>query len=625
MPSIPWSDLCAALADFRRTWPQLLLIDALAKILSVVAVAPLVSLLLKLFLMTTDDGVLADADIATFILHPFGLTAMVIVGAVLLGVWFSEQGVLMTVGFGAVEDRRVTWLEGVRYVIRHATHLVNLAGRIIARLLLLAVPFFAAVGGVYLLFLGKHDINFYLADKPPEFWWAVGLTGLLLAGLGIVVLRRVASWILTIPMVLFDARNGKQALRESQRVTAAYGWQIALGLAAGLASVGLLSWLVTSVIGLVGTLLVPGVGTNLAVMAAGLAVTLLVSLGVNLTVSFVTNSLLPLLVVRLYRSLAGPGRLVPAIAGRGTLGERATLTIPGKKYVWIGAAALVVVGIGVQIGGRQISQEENVAIIAHRGSSGAAPENTMAAFERAITDKADWIELDVQENGDGVVVVEHDSDFMRVGRTSLKVWDATNADLEDLDVGSWYGAEFADQRVPTLRQVLERAKGNLGVVIELKYYGHDRELESKVVEIVEQAGMAPHIMLMSLKREGLRKAAALRPSWTRGLLNTVSLGNLTGLDVDFLALNATAASRAQIRQAHKRGMKVYVWTIDDPVQLSVMMSRGVDGVITDRPEVARQVLEYREQLSPVGRLLIWIAGETGLLHRPDEASPAGDA
>ena len=72
-------------------------------------------------------------------------------------------------------------------------------------------------------------------------------------------------------------------------------------------------------------------------------------------------------------------------------------------------------------------------------------------------------------------------------------------------------------------------------------------------------------------------------------------------------------------------MRVYVWTIDDPVQLSVMMSRGVDGVITNRPEVARRVLEFREQLSPFGRLLIWIAGETGFLRGVDEASPAEDA
>ena len=124
--------------------------------------------------MTTDDGVLADTDIAAFALHPIGLTAIGIVGAVSLGVWFAEQGVIMTVGLGAVEDRQVTWLEGVRYVFRYATQFVCLAGHIIARLLLVAAPFLAAVGGVYFLFLGKHDINFYLADTPSEFWWAVG-------------------------------------------------------------------------------------------------------------------------------------------------------------------------------------------------------------------------------------------------------------------------------------------------------------------------------------------------------------------------------------------------------------------------------------------------------------------
>jgi len=625
MQSIQWSDLRGALTDFRRTWPQLVLTDLLARTLAVVVVTPLVGLLLKLFLMTTDDGVLADTDIAAFALHPIGLTAIVIVGAVLLGVWFAEQGVLMTIGFGAVEDRRVTWLDGVRHVFRYGAQLVRLAGQIIARLLIIAAPFFAAVGGVYLLLLGKYDINFYLAAKPPEFLWAVGLAGLLLAGLGIIVLKKVANWILTIPLVLFEAHNEGQALRESRRVTAARGWIIALWLALWLASIGLLSWLVTFVIGLIGDLLVPDVGASLVLMAIGLAVTLLVSFAVNLTVSIITTTLLPLFVVRLYRSVGRPGRLVPAIADRGTLAARATIMIPGKKFLWAGAAALVVVGVGGYIAARGVSQDEDVAVIAHRGASGAAPENTMAAFEKAISEKADWIELDVQENADGVVIVQHDSDFKRVGRDNLKTWNATNEELRVLDVGSWFGPEFSDQRVPTLRQVLERAKGALDVVIELKYYGHDKQLESKVVEIVEETGMEPHIMLMSLKREGLGKAAALRPNWTRGLLNTVSVGDLTRLDLDFLALNSAAASLSQIRRAHKRGMKVYAWTINDPVQLSVMMSRGVDGVITDRPDVAREVLEFREQLSSVGRFIIWIAGETGLLRGAKESSAAEDA
>jgi len=143
--------------------------------------------------------------------------------------------------------------------------------------------------------------------------------------------------------------------------------------------------------------------------------------------------------------------------------------------------------------------------------------------------------------------------------------------------------------------------------------------------VVEQTGMASDIMIMSLNIDGLRKIAALRPTWTRGLLNTASIGDLTRLDLDFLALNSAAASLAMVQRAHKQGMKVYVWTINDPVQMSVMMSRGVDGIITDNPALARQVLELRKQLSPFGRLVVWVAGETGLLRGVDKYSTADDA
>jgi glycerophosphoryl diester phosphodiesterase len=254
-----------------------------------------------------------------------------------------------------------------------------------------------------------------------------------------------------------------------------------------------------------------------------------------------------------------------------------------------------------------------------------APENTLAAFQRAIDDGADWIELDVQENADGVVVVSHDSDFMKVAGVNLKVWEATNVELRDIDIGSFFAAQYADQRVPTLREVLEQASGHLGIVIELKYYGHDHSLEAKVVDLVEQTGMVSDVMVMSLKLEGVRKTQALRPDWTYGLLNTVSLGDLTRLDLDFLALNATAATPSMIRRAHNRGMKVYVWTVDDPVQMSVMLSRGADGIITDETAVARQVLGLREQLSPFGRLIVWVAGESGFLRGVDEASTEEDA
>ncbi len=619
-------DVRGALRDFRRTWPQLLLTDLLARIAAFVVLTPVTALLLGLFLIRTDDQVLTDTDIAVFVLHPIGITALIVVGGVWLAVLFAEQAVLMVVGFGALDDRQINYLDAMRFGARRAGQLVVLAGEVIVRALLVAAPFLAAVGGVYLLLLSEHDINFYLSVKPPEFRLAVALAGLILAGLAVILLRLAARWILAGPIVLFDRKGARQALRDSARATSGAGWRIVLALVVWCLVIGSMSGLVTVVASFVGNRLVPDMSANLAPFAAGLAFTLLLWALGELAVQIVAGAFFPLLLVRLYRCLAGPGSLVPEPASRGSLGDRAALRIPGKAILWAGAAAFVVVGLGVYALARHVDPEQVTEIIAHRGASKVAPENTVAAFERAITDGADWIELDVQENAEGEVIVIHDSDFMKVAGNRVKVWDATRADLQDLDIGSWFDPEFADQRVPTLREALLRAKGRAGVVIELKYYGHAQQLEPRVVEIVEQTGMESQIQLMSLKLDGVRKTAALRPSWEYGLLNTAAIGDLTRLEnIDFLALNAAAATPAQIRRAHKRGMKVYVWTVNDPVQMSVMISRGADGLITDYPDVAQRVLELREELSVIGNVLVWIAGETGLLHGVDEISSAEDA
>ena len=154
-----------------------MLTDLLARILAVVIIAPAVGLLGKLFLWRTATGVVTDEAIVSFLLHPFGMAALVVIAAVSLGVLFAETGQLMVIGFGAIEDRRVTWLDALLYTYRRAVALVHLAGAAVVRLLLISAPFLAAVGGVYWLLVRTHDINYYLARKPPEFMAAVMAVG----------------------------------------------------------------------------------------------------------------------------------------------------------------------------------------------------------------------------------------------------------------------------------------------------------------------------------------------------------------------------------------------------------------------------------------------------------------
>ena len=625
MNASPWSLLTDALHDLRRAWPQLVLTDLLARVLAVVIIAPAVGLLVKVFLWSTATGVVTDEAIVSFFLHPIGLTALVVVGAVSLGVLFAETGQLMVIGFGAIEDRHVTWLDALKYAYRRAPGLVHLAGLAVVRLLLISAPFLAAVGGIYWLLARTHDINYYLAQKPPEFMAAAGGAVGLLSIMALVIASKIASWLLALPMVLFEGIDGKGALQTSSGTTRARRRRLTAWLVGWLLITALLSAAVTTAIGWLGGLTVSHTGSNLTVLVVGLGAVIIVSGLANLAVSIFTTVMFPLLVVRIYRSLAGPGELRPEIAASGSLGDRPSINVPGKLIIAAGIAAVVIAAVGSTMAVDDPDWEDPAQIIAHRGGAFVAPENTIAAFERGIADGADWLELDVQENADGVVIVEHDRDFMRAAGAKLEVWRATNDDLADLDIGSSFAPEFSDQRVPTLRQVLELARGRTGVFVELKYYGKGVSLEEKVVELVEEAGMTSEIVIMSLNYDGIRKTAALRPDWTYGLLNAVAIGDLARLDVDFLALTANAASLSMIRHTHKREMKIYAWTIDDPVQMWVMMSRGVDGIITDRVALANHVKELRADVTPVGRFIVWIAGEIGLVRGTGKTSSEADA
>jgi glycerophosphoryl diester phosphodiesterase len=159
--------------------------------------------------------------------------------------------------------------------------------------------------------------------------------------------------------------------------------------------------------------------------------------------------------------------------------------------------------------------------------------------------------------------------------------------------------------VPTLAEVLQIIKAaDARLVIELKYYGHDQQLEQRVIDEVEAAGLTDRVAIMSLKLAGVQKLKQLRPAWTGGLLAATAIGDITRLDADFLAVNQNMASRRFIERARAAGKQVFVWTVNDGLSLNHWMSMGVDGVITDEPALARSILEQRREMTVAERLLL---------------------
>ena len=596
-------------ANLKASWRSLVATDLLFKLFAFAVLTPLFAAFWHGLLAFGGSSVLSDVDIAKFFAGPFGWFCGIVLGATWLAIVAMEQAALLCILGAKSAGKEKNATSAIHFAIKHATSVFSVAARLIGWTLLTALPLLLIAGAVYFALLREYDINYYLNERPSEFKVAIAIGVALVAALACILLRLYSGWFLALPLVLFDQVRASDALRASRDLIAGNRRKVLVWLVIWLAFVIASNMLLTAMIGGLGRLLIPsGVG-SIVILATrvGLLVLLLAvsSLIVNLfaTILFAGVNFYGYHEFNRNASTAIASRLAEAESG---LGRHINLLTRSRLI-----AGGVVLALSAALFGfwslSSLSLKDDVQIMAHRGASASSPENTMAAFRQAIVDGADWIEIDVQETADGKVVVAHDSDFMKLSGNPLKIWDATLEDLTDIDIGSWVDAKFSDERVPTLADVLRLCKGKIGVNIELKYYGHDQQLEQRVVDIVEAEQMADQVMVMSLKPEGIAKMKALRPKWRCGLLLSLYVGKLKNIEADFLAVNSKFATRNFVRRAHQLEKEVFVWTVNDAATMSQVLNRQVDGILTDRPDLAKQVLKERAELSSVERLLAELA------------------
>ncbi len=596
--------IVGAIRDLRDSWRVLAQTDLAYKLISFALLTPGTLLLLRWAMSRTGTLVVADTEIATFFLTTRqGILALIVVGAILTAITALEMTCLMAIGLAAANGQHLTARGALVFGVSRALLVLRLAANIVARLLVALLPFAAAVGVVYWTLLRSHDINFYLSRRPPEFWTAVSIAAVIVAVLAVILLWTIARWTMALPLVLFEGVSPRRALAESSARTVGHRSIAIAALAMWAALASVLLAVATWVPDFIGRALAPDFSGSMQTLLGFITGLVLLWGVLGLVAAVVNVSMLSLVLLRLYLrvvKLREPGA-VPTLGA-----DRWGGAVRLPRAVRIGVAAVSILAtIGVVLVVVNVTRRnQQVLVIAHRGASAAAPENTLAAFRLGADLGADFVELDVQESEDGEVVVVHDSDLMKVGGSPLKIWEAPAAALRAVDIGSRKGPQFAGERVPTLADVFALSKGRVRVVVELKSYGHSQRLEERVVEIVEAAGVANETIFMSLDHDMVRRLKQLRPSWTVGVLVAKAIGDLTSLGADFLAVEASLATRAFVRQAHHAGQRVYVWTVNDPAWMFASMANGVDGLITDLPDVARAVVERRGRMSDAQRILV---------------------
>jgi glycerophosphoryl diester phosphodiesterase len=587
----------------RKKFSDFILIHTAYTALGFTLFAPLMGALVKLLLKVSSKQILADTDILFFLLSPYGITALLIFGALLITIIIFELSSMMLLYTTKSGEQYLGLLHALGFTAARAVTIFKFSFHFTIRVTLIVLPFLAVAGMIGWLSLTKYDINYYLSAKPPIFWIAGAAIILILLSMIFFLINNLLDWSLTLPLVLFKDVDPGKSFSASRFLVATKKKRTARILIYWGLGVLLISLIVFGFIELMTYFFLPLFYHSMNLLILVIGVLIVVWFVVNLLATSLFSASFSGILVEFLTNYDSPIDTVQYAEVQPV--DKPFLTRPRVfALAIIGIVAAVAISFSLL---DDIQAADDLIIVAHRGAAGKAPENTLASVKQAMEDKTDWVEIDVQESRDGYIVVVHDSDFMKLAKNDLKVWDGTLAQIQAIDIGSWFSSDFSDERVPLLKDVLKAAKGKAKVVIELKYYGHDQYLEQRVVDIVEEMDMVNDIAIMSLKYEGIQKVRKLRPDWTIGLLSAQVLGNMNAIDADFLAVNASMAKPAFIRTSQEAGKKVFVWTVNDKMAMFRLMSLGVDGIITDEPALARRVIAERAELSSLERLLIHTA------------------
>jgi glycerophosphoryl diester phosphodiesterase len=599
--------------DRRQTWsrtlvllkaalPQLVLYDLVFKIVQLALLAPLGAWLLDRLIAQSGALAVTNADLADYLSGPTGIVFLVATLTLLLTSTFAEQSGLVRIAAAADAGRRMHWLDALQLTLADLPRLLHTALAQAALVVLGALPLAALAVLTYRSLLTAHDINWYLTERPPALWAALAIGGVIGAiGLGLLAWV-IVRWSLALPATLNESVSGLSALRRSRDLVRAQ-WRRVARLTLGwiVVSVGVTAAVLLGLRLLAGLVLAPF--TSIEAQVALTSVWLVIVTLTATLLGFVAFAGYSAILARLYEEAAGAPAL-PAAPVLASTNPRVTLRRAVVALsVMVGVATYAAVDTLNDLG---IGRE--TAVTAHRGSSATAPENSLSAIRQAISDGADFAEIDVQETADGVLVLLHDSDLMRVVGLPRPIWEVTYDEIRDLDAGSWFSPDFADERIATLEQALDVARGRIGLNIELKFNGHDRQLAEGVARAVRTAGMAKRCVITSLSREGLASVRRIDPGLKIGQIVTVAIGDPRRLDVDLLSMEATRATPAAVRANRQAGLETHVWTVNERAQMQRMLERGVSNIITDRPAMLRELLDERSDHSDGELLLLALAG-----------------
>ena len=569
-----------------------------------VVLAPFTAWMVDSLLISNGQIAVSNEGIIAFLISLRGVLFIILSASFFLGLAFLEWIGLMTICLAAADGRVISVSRVLGEEAIHAWTVIRLGLLQAIIYFSVSLPFIAAGTLTYFTFLAEHDINYYLSEKPWQLWISLLISAIIGGSYLLVSAWLYIRWIFAIPALIFEDAQPVEALRKSWQRTRHRFLELAMPQAVWWILILLASLVSTLVFKAVFTFVLVHAGLNLFIIVPVVGVALGIILITQLLWFIMGKTVYMFLIVDFYRETV---KQKIKLHEKWWLLKKISPAVL-QKIGWIGVclALVATIFVGIVFFESFNFDRRDIAITAHRGSSLKAPENTISALEQAIADGADYAEIDVQTTADGMVILLHDADLMRVSSSDRKIMETRYEQLGKIDIGSWFSKDFSSERIPTLEEAIRFCKGKIKLNIELKYNRPDPELAEKVGNLIRSNAFAKNCVITSLDYGELKKFKALFPEIKAGLTVFQALGDFTASEVDFFSIDATQAASHVVKQAQQKGKQIHVWTVNDLQTTLSMIEVGVDNIITDKPAAIHKWLQAWNDLSGTEKIALWM-------------------
>ncbi|MGO2241856.1 MAG: glycerophosphodiester phosphodiesterase family protein [Halomonas sp.] len=582
---------------------------------------PAITWVIRGLLAQLNRTVVTNDELIALLFSPLGLIGMLVgLGFTFLIIYWQQAGMLQV----AVRPRDNHYRLALEALWLSTRRLPALAGLVFLQVgthLLLLAPFMAALAWLYSVWLSGIDPYYLQRVRPPALWYFIACALPLIAVWTWAASWLYLRWLLALPLVALENCPPWLALKRSVSLT--QGWRRSIGAAVLLLLVIIISlpFLATLLFDRLFTPMLWWLPEHSAVLIPAMLAYLIGYVLLTLTITFVGIATNALLSACLYMQLAHhePRPASPATdAHTGKLAwavELSVLVFAGLQAWWI-------------LNSFEI--RDNVTVIAHRGSSMVAPENTLAAVDQALVDGADYVEIDVRLSTDQQVMLYHDRSLVRLTGDNREFDDLTREQLSQYDIGSWFGDAFQNETIPGLDEALSLVRGKAGLMIDMKPSpGQEQALADAVIDTLnvesdlryrcwatQQSAFDgytacgfPNVLLAtrvatmspSLLTHIHERAPALRVTL---LAQLILPGTLDRREFDALGLRHNRITEGEVRLARLYGYEIHAWTVNSSARMSTLIDLGVDAIITDYPDRLTALIHDRRELSDGALMLV---------------------